>query len=151
MIDVLVYIYMRGDYMNKVLVYDNRKIDMIAWDISSKEKEELAFLRLFRFLDRNWRCYTDIKEAENELRLIDDALIQLSHIESKDNHWISGDIERKIKNLEESRQWYQKAWRLKDLLEKARAGDGKAAMELLYARKDAHYEYEFFQIVTISR
>jgi hypothetical protein len=42
----------------KLLRYSNRKIDDRFWDISTPEKEQKAFLKLFREFDGpDWRMY----------------------------------------------------------------------------------------------
>lgn len=41
----------------KVLVYGNRKQDDEIYDISTPEKEAAAYLKLFNFLDEEWRVY----------------------------------------------------------------------------------------------
>lgn len=55
--------------MKKVLVYGNRKADDIAWDASTPELEADAFLKLFNYLDEEWKVYSceDLREAEQKL------------------------------------------------------------------------------------
>jgi hypothetical protein len=51
----------------KVLVYGNRKQDDDLYDISTPEKEDAAFLLLFKTLDEDWGVYTDLNLREREL------------------------------------------------------------------------------------
>lgn len=47
----------------KILVYGNRKSDDIYYDASTPEKEDIAYLALFKILDEEWEVYADLEEA----------------------------------------------------------------------------------------
>jgi hypothetical protein len=46
----------------KVLLYENRKMDMIGWLADTPEQKTAAFLALFKFLDESWSVYCDLDE-----------------------------------------------------------------------------------------
>ena len=48
----------------KTLVYENRKISPIRWDISTPEKRDKAFLELFKILDEEWQCYCEFEKGQ---------------------------------------------------------------------------------------
>jgi len=58
--------------MKKILFYENRKSNPIAWDASTQEQEEKAFLSLFKYLDKEWELFCDITEGP-ELELLKKA------------------------------------------------------------------------------
>jgi predicted ABC-class ATPase len=43
--------------MKKILLYENRKSDPVAFDASTPELENTAFLKLFKLLDEDWQVY----------------------------------------------------------------------------------------------
>ena len=50
----------------KILIYENRKSDPLYLDISTPEKEELAFIYLFEYLDDEWNVYCNKSEWTKE-------------------------------------------------------------------------------------
>jgi hypothetical protein len=44
--------------LKKILLYENRKIDPEAFDASTPELENEAFLKLFKLLDEDWDVYS---------------------------------------------------------------------------------------------
>ena len=50
----------------EILIYENRKIDPMAYDISTPEKEAAAYLAVFKMLDEEWDVYCDIDPAKTE-------------------------------------------------------------------------------------
>ena len=48
----------------KILLYENRKSDPIAWDVSDLEKEIDAFYSLFLYLKDNWDCYCNMEDED---------------------------------------------------------------------------------------
>lgn len=41
----------------KILLYENRKCDPVAFDASTPELEAAAYLKLFKLLDEDWQVY----------------------------------------------------------------------------------------------
>ena len=42
----------------ELLVYGNRKSDIMVWDVSTPEKRAASFLDLFKLLDEDWQVYS---------------------------------------------------------------------------------------------
>lgn len=63
--------------MNKILLYENRKIDPVCWDASTPELENKAFLALFRLLEE-WDVYHDLEES-SQPTLIGQNAVALYH------------------------------------------------------------------------
>ena len=53
--------------MNRILLYENRKSDPIAWDASTDELMAKAFLACFNYLDKDWNLFDDLKKMESRL------------------------------------------------------------------------------------
>lgn len=53
----------------KILVYGNRKQDDEFYDISTPEKENAAYLTVFKVLDEDWEVYQDLGAGEEALLL----------------------------------------------------------------------------------
>ena len=51
--------------MNKILLYENRKVGPIAWDASTDELEQRAFSELFKYLDEDWDLFDNLKKMES--------------------------------------------------------------------------------------
>ena len=51
--------------MNRILLYENRKSDPIAWDASTEELMAEAFLACFNYLNKDWQLFNDLKEMES--------------------------------------------------------------------------------------
>jgi hypothetical protein len=51
----------------KILVYGNRKTENIYYDASTPEKEEAAYLALFKILDEEWEVYVELEAAHKTL------------------------------------------------------------------------------------
>lgn len=123
----------------KVLKYENRKIDIELFDISTPEKEGAAYLRLFKELDEEWQCYSDLEETEPVLCVPckdgqhkycgKDAAgcTCVETPECKEENW-----RRRSRNTVSKLQ--------QELYKKAKTGDVKAIKRLMTARRD--YEYE---------
>jgi hypothetical protein len=47
--------------MKKVLVYQNRKIDDVIFDVSTPELEKIAKTKLFKILDKHWGVFDEWK------------------------------------------------------------------------------------------
>ena len=48
--------------MKKVLVYDNRKMDLVVWDASTPELENKSLLSLFKLFD-SWNFYGNLTSS----------------------------------------------------------------------------------------
>jgi len=53
--------------MDRILLYENRKIAPIAWDASTEELMAKAFLACFNYLDKDWQLFDDLKEMESRI------------------------------------------------------------------------------------
>jgi len=51
--------------MKRILLYENRKIDPIAFDATG-DKQRDAFYALFTYLDENWKVYGDLTNENNQ-------------------------------------------------------------------------------------
>ena len=51
--------------MDRILLYENRKSDPIAWDASTEELMAKAFIACFNYLDKDWQLFNDLKEMES--------------------------------------------------------------------------------------
>jgi len=51
--------------MDRILLYENRKSDPIAWDASTEELMAKAFLACFNYLNKDWQLFNDLKEMES--------------------------------------------------------------------------------------
>lgn len=110
--------------MKKVLIYENRKIDPIVWDVSTLELRAKAFMELFRILDKDWEAYSDL----------DDECIQEGCSHSCTYHKV---IEPTRPNLDQQ-----------GLYAAAKGGNAKATEQLLHMRRD--YEYESWVITDMG-
>lgn len=52
--------------MKRILLYIG-KDHKLAWDASTPEQEESAYLALFRYLDKEWGFYEDLRNMESEI------------------------------------------------------------------------------------
>jgi len=46
-----------------VLIYTNRKIDMMVWPFTTPEERRAAVLALFTYLDTEWEAYSELHDA----------------------------------------------------------------------------------------
>lgn len=137
----------------KALVYRNPKAPLTAWDASDEEE---AFLKFFEFLDGGWggvEPYSEIKELENKIKEAEKILergfsemdcVRIEELKeggSISESSIQAAIEGWKSDLEVKREQAT-------LYEAASAGDGEAARELLWARKN-HEGVVNFEIVEI--
>lgn len=53
--------------MKKILLYENRKVDPVAWDASTPELKKNAFLQLFRLLDEDWQLFTELADMQSKV------------------------------------------------------------------------------------
>jgi hypothetical protein len=55
--------------MLKILLYENRKCDPVAFDASTPELEKAAYLALFKLLDEDWEVYScgDLNAIQQKL------------------------------------------------------------------------------------
>lgn len=125
----------------KVLKYENRKIDIELFDISTPEKEEAAYRRLFKELDEDWQCYSDLEETEPTL--CDPCKDGQHKYCQKDNAGCTcaGTPECEKEN------WYRRSQNYtsklqQELYKKAKTGDVKSIKRLMVARRDCDIEYE---------
>ena len=110
--------------MKQVLIYENRKIDPIVWDVSTLELRAKAFMALFKILDVDWEAYSDL----------DDECVEEGCSHSCTYHKV---IESTRPNLDQQ-----------GLYAAAKDGNAKAAEQLLQMRRD--YEYENWVITEME-
>jgi len=129
----------------KILLYENRKIDPICWDVSTPEKEKAGFLALFNYLDKDWGYYDGLEEWEKELADVNELLKKLNSLKEECLKDIFQHEKERLKvqkkELEELKQRYF-------MLQKARNGNAVAAKSLLSQRLE--YEYEYWQIIEVE-
>ena len=106
--------------MKQVLIYENRKIDPIVWDVSTLELRAKAFMELFRIIDKDWEAYSDL----------DDECAEAGCSHTCAHH-------RKVEPTRPNPD--QQA-----LYAAAKGGNTKATEQLLRMRRD--YEYESWVI-----
>lgn len=117
--------------MQKILVYNNRKIDDMSWDVSTPAKETRAFKELFTMLDRDWKVYVDLKGKVEPLSRT------CSHCGGSGTEPVD----------ESTRKEYHDGLFQRDLYALAKNGNAKAIRQLMEKRKD--YEYEEWHITNI--
>ena len=114
--------------MKRVLIYSNRKIDNIVFDISTPAKKQKAMMKLFKMLDRDWNVYCDLKLPATP------ATRPCSHCGGTG---MQKEDESYLKTEQRHREWYRRA----------KKGDMNALERLLTSRVD--YEYEGWSITTL--
>ena len=126
--------------MYRVLIYENRKINPLIWNISSPELERGAFLDLFNYLDKNLGFYPDF-ESLQEPPKPSLTLEQISKLpEGRTKKEAFKEHEEYKSGLTEFRELQLQ----KKLYEQSKKGDANAAKKLLDHRKN--YEYENWTI-----
>ena len=110
----------------KILLYQNRKMDPRVWDASTPELEAKAMKALFKFLDKEWQCYEDLKTPITK--------IEQFAAETSSNPRETMDMRIQLGMREQYKQ--------------AKRGDAKAIRWLLGARRD--YEYEYWSLIKVE-
>lgn len=124
------------EQMKEVLVYQNRKCDPEIWDISTPELKEKAYLGLFALLDESWQVYSDLEELEEPKK----PSMTLEQIAKISPGKVKEAAEGEHKEYRALVGQYKDALHQKQLYEKAKKGDAKAAHLLLSTRNGGEYE-----------
>ena len=111
-----------------VLFYKNRKSEPLLLDATDEHK---AFLALFTYLDESWECYCDYDDDSEPKLEIPPEIAQSSD---------PGRVELRDRKAENHRRRMRKWKEMRDLLQRARGGDGHAAKIILSARNGSEYE-----------
>jgi hypothetical protein len=130
--------------MKKVLMYQNRKSSPLVWDISTSEKENQAYLALFKYLDESWQVYSDLidlsepKKPSLSLEVITGLPDGSLKDQAKREHY---EYENAVKELK-TKQYQAK------LYTSAKKGEVIGAKKLITLRR--YYEYEQYDILNIQ-
>lgn len=122
--------------VKKVLMYENRKIDPMFWDVSTSCLEQKAFFNLFNYLDKDWAVYSDLKSLSSPKKpsLTKDQIDKLPPGRVKETALAEHQAyQRGLKDYEDSNM--QKKW-----YDLAKRGDFPSLMKLLKRRKEHEYE-----------
>ncbi|MGH9426001.1 MAG: hypothetical protein ACRD2L_06840 [Terriglobia bacterium] len=133
----------------KVLVYGNRKQGDMMWDVSTPEKEDAAFLALFRYLGDVWKVYStlneDLKDREREFKELEEVLD--AYAKKSVPAALMKTAKMKLEDRKSIESSLMRIRQMAELLKKAQGGDAKAAKKLLSMRKG--YEYEEWHIAEV--
>lgn len=116
----------------KILIYGNRKTDPTIYDISTPEKENAAFLLLFKMLDEDWEVYSDIEKAE-KFEICKPCIHNLHDRCDEGNCICSAEsCKKQFRRAESERKKIESMVRW---LKEARRGSAESARKLMNARK----------------
>ena len=129
----------------KILVYENRKTNPVAWEADDLPAAKLA---LFRHFDECWKFYGDLDEkiaAGETPTALKNKLERLTRQQA--NADLDADYRKslKVEAIPRTKKELDAAEDLvlmRELLRRARKGDAQAAGELLRMRVDLDCEYE---------
>ena len=131
----------------KILKYENRKCDPAYWDISTPEKKEAAFWRLFKLLEEEWSVYQfdDVeKNISNSKSIVAMLTKDLEGTVSENAAIvIRKELNANIRVLKDWQTYEDQILFYKG----AKSGNFKSLMNLLKCRED--YEYERWSIETV--
>jgi len=129
--------------MKKVLIYESRKTDgPIAWDASTPELENGAFLELFNLLDQDYGFYSDLQNLQ-----MPEKPLTLKQIEKLPGVGLRQIATRDRESYKEREKDYGRSEYQKELYDKIKSGDSDAARQLLEMRLE--YEYEYWSLCQV--
>jgi hypothetical protein len=124
-------------------MYGNRKREPIYYDIGTQAKAEAGYLALFRELDNDWGVYNDLLETFEPPQKCKPCSHDLhEHCEGSSKSPVchcqdSPECVKRTKRIQAERA---EIHHQRHLYDRAKAGDGKAAIRLLRMRNGNEYE-----------
>lgn len=146
--------------MNKVIIYENRKVGPQVWDASSPEKEDEAFLDLVETFE-HWNAFgfsDQIERAESQIERLEEALeneaSENGRVWVRDSHdpkrAESKDPEEVKRALVDARKEAEKLEVLRAAYRDAKNGNPDAARRVVRWAKNNASQYADYNIVEVQ-